>query len=98
MARFRPGDRIRVLPTVMDTHHRTPAYIKGKVGRVHALSGAYPDPEARAYGGSGIPERALYLVAFEMREVWGERYSGPASDSLLVDIFEQWLEPVDATA
>ena len=98
MARFRPGDRIRVLPTVMDTHHRTPGYIKGKVGRVHALSGAYPDPETRAYGGSGIPERDLYLVAFEMREVWGERYSGPASDSLLVDIFEQWLEPVDATA
>ena len=98
MARFRPGDRIRVLPTVMDTHHRTPSYIKGKVGRVHALSGAYPDPETRAYGGSGIPERDLYLVAFEMREVWGERYSGPTSDSLLVDIFEQWMEPVDATA
>ena len=48
--------------------------------------------------GAASRSGTLYLVAFEMREVWGERYNGPASDSLLVDIFEQWLEPVDATA
>ena len=93
MAQFRPGDSIRVLPTVVDTHHRTPGYVKGKLGRVKALSGTFPDPESRAYGGTGLPERALYLIEFDMRAIWGERYSGPTSDSLLIDIYEQWLEP-----
>ena len=94
MARFRPGDRIGVLQMAVDTHHRTPGYVKGKVGRVQALCGVFLDPESRAYGGSGLPKRALYRVEFDMRELWGERYRGPAGDTLLVDIFEQWLEPV----
>ena len=94
MARFRPGDRIGVLPMAADTHHRTPDYVKGKVGRVQALCGVFLDPESRAHGGSGLPNRALYRIEFDMRELWGERYRGPAGDSLLVDIFEQWLEPV----
>ena len=93
MARFHTGDQISVLPISVDTHHRTPDYIKGKVGRVQALCGIFPDPESRAYGGSGRPERALYRVEFDMRHLWGEQYRGLASDSLLVDIFEQWLAP-----
>ena len=93
MARFRPGDRVRVLPNVVDTHHRTPAYVKGRVGRVHALSGSFHDPEDRAYGGSGLPKRELYLVGFGMRSLWGRRYRGGQKDRLLVDIYEQWLEP-----
>ena len=93
MTRFSPGDAIRVLPTAVDTHHRTPSYVKGKLGRVKALSGTFPDPESRAYGGSGLPERELYLVEFDMRTIWGDRYSGPLNDSLFIDIFEQWLEP-----
>ena len=93
MARFHPGDRINVLPVFVDTHHRTPDYVKGKVGRVQALCGIFPDPESRAYGGSGRPERALYRLEFDMRHLWGEQYRGPAGDSLLVDIFEHWLAP-----
>ena len=94
MARFRPGDRIGVLPMAVNTHHRTPGYVKGKMGRVQALCGVFLDPESRAYGGSGLPKRALYRVEFDMWELWGERYRGPAGDTLLVDIFDQWLEPV----
>ena len=81
-------------PDLVDTHHRTPGYVKGRRGRVQALCGVFPDPESRAYGGSGLPERALYRVEFDQGELWGERYNGPEGDSLLVDIFEQWLEPV----
>lgn len=96
MARFQPGDLVRVGDAEMDTHHRTPAYIKGRVGRVHALSGLYPDPETLAYGADGLPVRDLYLVAFDMKDLWGERYSGPSGDRLLVDVYEHWLEPVEA--
>ena len=93
MARFQPGDRVRVLTTEMDTHHRTPAYVKGKVGRIHAVSGLYPNPESLAYGGDGLPERGLYLVKFEPEDLWGERFAGSSGDTLLLDIYEQWLEP-----
>ena len=93
MARFHTGDQISILPISVDTHHRTPNYIKGKVGRVQALCGIFPDPESRAYGESGRPEQALYRVKFDMSDLWGEKYRGRSGDSLLVDIFEQWLAP-----
>ena len=96
MARFQPGDLVHVLSAEVDTHHRTPAYIKGRTGRVHAVSGVYPNPETLAYGADGLPERDLYLVAFAMRDLWGERFDGPAGDVLLVDVYEHWLEPADA--
>lgn len=92
MAGYRPGDRVRVLSNVVDTHHRTPAYVKGREGRVHALSGSFYDPEDRAYGGSGFPKRELYLIEFDMKSLWGPRYRGGETDKLLIDIFEQWLE------
>ena len=94
MSKFIPGDRINVRPASIDTHHRTPNYIKGKSGRVHALCGVFPDPESRAYGSSGKPERALYRVEFEMTELWGDKYGGPAGDTLLIDVYEQWLVTV----
>ncbi|MDE0131704.1 MAG: nitrile hydratase subunit beta [bacterium] len=84
---------MRVLPDVVDTHHRTPAYVKGRTGRVHAPSGSFHDPEDRAYGGSGLPKRDLYLIEFDMQSLWGPRYGGGEEDKLLIDIYEQWLEP-----
>jgi len=89
---------VRVLPNVVDTHHRTPSYVKGRIGRVHALSGSFYDPEDRAYGGTGLPKRELYLVWFGMQSLWGRRYRGGEEDKLLVDIYEQWLEPVGEPA
>ena len=96
MEGFRPGAMVRVLATTVETHHRTPGYVKGKVGRVQALSGSFYDPESRAYGGSGLPKRALYRIEFDMRDLWGNRYGGLTGDSLLIDIYENWLEPVSA--
>ncbi len=93
MGRFLPGDRVRVRSTLLDTHHRTPGYVKGRTGRVHALSGSFYDPELRAYDGVGAPKRPLYLVEFRMEHLWGEGYRGPTADRLLVDIFEHWLKP-----
>ena len=93
MGEFNPGDRINVRPASIDTHHRTPDYIKGRAGWVQALCGNFPDPESLAYGLDGRPEVALYRVQFEMTELWGERYKGPEGDTLLIDVYEQWLMP-----
>jgi nitrile hydratase len=61
---------------------------------VEALCGIFKNPESLAHGGTGLPEQPLYRVEFAQTEVWGH-YRGPASDKILVDLYEHWLEPVD---
>jgi nitrile hydratase len=73
-------------------HHRTPGYIKGKVGTVERLHGSFTNPETRAYGNDGLPEQALYLVGFEQRDVWPHY---PGHDLIYVDVFEHWLEDAE---
>ena len=55
MARFHPGDQISILPIFVDTHHRTPDYIKGKVGRVQALCGFFLIRSRGPMAGAGAP-------------------------------------------
>jgi nitrile hydratase len=71
-------------------HIRTPAYIQGKTGRIVAVHGAFRNPESRAHGGTGLPKQLLYLVGFDLSEVW-ER-DDPPQDRLLIDLYEHWLE------
>lgn len=92
-SRFRPGERVRVSARAHAGHHRTPRYIQGKVGQVQVDNGLWINPETRAYGGSGLPEIRVYRVCFPQAELW-ESYEGPSHDSLIVDIFEHWLENV----
>jgi nitrile hydratase subunit beta len=88
---FEPGQRVRVSARPHPGHHRTPAYVKGKVGRVERRRTRYANPETRAYGSDGLPEQTLYLVGFAQSDLWPE-YDGSAGDRLLVDVFEHWLE------
>lgn len=90
--RFRAGDAVVVRTETVDHHHRTPAFIKGKRGRVRAVSGPFLDPESRAHGGTGEPRRLLYQVEFRQAEVWAERCREGRGDLLLMDLYEQWLE------
>ena len=94
--RFRAGDPVAVRTDVVDYHHRTPAFIKGKRGRVRAVSGPFLDPESRAHGGTGEPRRLLYHVEFRQAEVWAERWREGRGDLLLMDLYEQWLERAEA--
>jgi nitrile hydratase subunit beta len=89
---FRPGQRVRVSARAHNGHHRTPAYIKDKVGTVERLHGAFTNPETRAYGNDGLPEQALYLVGFDQRDVW-PHYD--ARDRIYADVFEHWLEEAE---
>ncbi len=88
---FSNGDAVRVLTGNPPTHYRTPVYVQGKTGRVVALCGVYPDPESLAHGGNGTPYKPLYRVEFPQTDLW-DNYSGPSTDRLQVDIYEQWLE------
>jgi hypothetical protein len=51
--------------------------------------GDHPNPEDLAFARPAA-KRPLYHVAFPMNEVWPE---GSPADELLVEIYEQWLEP-----
>ena len=92
--RFRPGAEVRVLDLAPAGHNRTPSYVRGRRGRIEGLQGRFPNPERRAYGADGRPAVPLYLVSFRQSELW-EGYGGPAGDSLVLDLFEHWLEPVE---
>lgn len=91
--KFKSGDRVRVLFEERPGHIRTPFYVRGKSGWIAEVYGDFPNPEELAYGKPGLPKKTLYLVGFDQREVWGERYRASERDKLFVDIYEHWLEP-----
>ena len=88
---FQAGQRVRVAARAHEGHHRTPAYVKGKSGRVERIHGAFTNPETRAYGGDGLPEQRLYLVGFDPSDLWPGS-GGQTRDRVQVDIYEHWLE------
>lgn len=92
-ARYRPGDQVRIKVGTPPTHFRTPEYVQGKLGKIDALYGAFKNPESLAYGGDGLPAQPLYRVAFAQTDLWQD-YNGPATDTLLIDIYEHWLESI----
>lgn len=85
-ARFSPGDRVRVLARPCAGHVRTPAYAQGRGGVVVAWRGAFPDPEARAYGQPGT-RRDLFTIEFPSADLWADG----SSDLVRVDIYDHWL-------
>jgi hypothetical protein len=88
------GDRVSVAARDHAGHHRTPGYLKGKVGTVERVHGAFANPETRAYGEDGLPKHPLYLIGFDQRDVW-PGYAGHAGDRIYADVYEHWLENVD---
>jgi len=90
-ARFRPGDRVRVMKAYPLGHVRTPYYIRGHTGVIERLCGSFPNPEELAQMRSGLPARPLYRVRFLQREVWPD-YHGEPHDVVEVEIFQHWLE------
>lgn len=90
-ARFRAGDRVRVLKAAPLGHVRTPWYIRGHAGVIERLCGAFANPEELAYARSGTPRQPLYRVRFAQKDVWPD-YAGPATDVIEVEIFQHWLE------
>lgn len=90
-ASFRPGDQVRVRRAHPPGHVRTPFYIRGRDGVVESVAGDFADPEELAYGRNGLPKRTLYRVRFRQAELWPD-YGGSSADSLIVDVYEHWLD------
>lgn len=91
-ARYKAGDRVRVMKAYPVGHLRTPFYIRGCAGEVERLCGAFPNPEELSQMRSGEPRQPLYRVRFRQKDVWPD-YAGPAGDVLEVEIYQHWLEP-----
>jgi hypothetical protein len=95
---FAPGDRVRVKDDWPETrgrcHIRTPHYLRGRTGRVERVLGSFANPEDLAFA-RPAPIRPLYHILFDQPPIWSE---GEAGDSLLVEIFEHWLEPAPTAA
>jgi hypothetical protein len=81
---YRVGQRVRIAARPHEGHHRTPAYCKGKTGRIERIHASFPNPETRAYGEDGLPEQRLYSVGFN-----------PDDFRVSVDIYEHWLEDAE---
>ncbi|MDB5374027.1 MAG: hypothetical protein JWP04_2669 [Belnapia sp.] len=97
MSAFQPGDRVQVKDDWPERrgrcHIRTPHYLRGRSGTVERVLGSFPNPEDLAFA-RPAPARPLYHILFDQPPIWSE---GEAGDSLLVEIFEHWLEPASPT-
>jgi nitrile hydratase len=91
-AAFAVNDRVKVRRVYPPGHVRTPYYIRGKAGVIERVLDAFPNPEEKAYGRSGLPKQPLYRVRFLQTDVW-PNYPGPSGDTVDVEIYQHWLEP-----
>lgn len=90
--KFNVGDSVRVKHQFPPGHIRTPIYLRGKTGMIDRYFGKYRNPEELAYGKDGLPLRELYWVKFPLNDLW-DHNPGKAADSVVVEIFEHWLDP-----
>ena len=89
------GAPVRLKKMAPPGHVRCPWYLRGKSGVIERDLGLTGNPEMLAYGGKSSKIR-LYRVRFQMHDIWGDS-SEPASDTLDAEIFENWLEPTNAS-
>lgn len=95
--RFQIGESVVVRAAYPPGHIRTPYYVRGKRGVIERICGEFANPEELAFGRDGLPRRPLYRVRFGQRHIWPD-YRGAGEDTVDVEIFEHWLEPVTERA
>jgi nitrile hydratase subunit beta len=88
---FNLGDRVRTRLRDTEGHTRLPAYLRGRVGRIERVVGAFPFSDERALGRADVPSQTLYTVCFAGSEVWGV---GAQAATISADLFESYLEPL----
>jgi nitrile hydratase subunit beta len=88
---FKPGDAVAARNIHPSGHTRLPRYIRGKRGVIEKVLGSFTLPDTNAHGLGKNPQ-PVYTVRFAAREVWGEQAA--ARDSICVDLWESYLEPV----
>ena len=91
-AKYKVGEKVRVMKAYPPGHIRTPFYIRGHTGTVERICGAFPNPEELAQMRDGLPAQPLYRVRFAQKDVWPD-YAGPEADVVEIEIYQHWLEP-----
>ena len=83
------GQRVRVREIHPPGHTRVPRYVRGRIGVVVHIAPPFGYPDASAHG---LPSRRepTYHVEFTATELWGKEAG--ASDSVVVDLWETYLE------
>jgi len=89
--RFAIGQKVRSRKINPVGHTRIPRYVRGRIGTVELDHKAHVFPDSNADFRGEAPQR-LYTVRFAARELWGDA-ANPA-DAVLVDLWEEYLEPV----
>ena len=95
-ARFQVGDEVQVKVRGPEGYNRTPIYLRGKKGVVHEIHGEFVNARGLGYG-NAEDHQALYAVSFNLAYVRG-RDPESSRDTLIVDVFEEWLEEPGATS
>jgi nitrile hydratase subunit beta len=90
--RFQPGDRVRGRRFPDARHVRIPGYAQGRVGTVHVVHDAFVFPDSNLRNEGENPEH-VYTVRFRASDLWPD---GDDSATVLVDLWESYLEPGDA--
>lgn len=92
LVQFNPGDQVIVREDFPIGHFRTPVYVRGNRGLVVRYLGHFENPEPLAYC---LQTRvlALFKVRFRQSDLWHD-YNGSASDTLELDLYENWLERI----
>jgi hypothetical protein len=91
-ARFKVGDRVRVVDMPYLFYSRTQMYVRGVVGTIAAYT--YKDliPEDEAFNQDGKIEQ-YYIVRFRQKDLWPEYPF--ENDTLQTESPERWLTPVN---
>ena len=92
---FAVGDAVRTLRIEHGGHTRLPGYAQGKRGSIAQIFAAYDFPDDSPTG-QEAPVQQLYSVRFEGSELWGE--SAEPGTAVYIDMWEGYLEPVDAAS
>jgi nitrile hydratase len=94
-ARFGKGDRVRARNINPSGHTRVPRYVRGKRGVIARDWGVFVFPDTNAHHAGTKPQHC-YSVEFQAGELWGK--SANRRERLLIDLWEDYLEPVDVAA
>lgn len=87
---FAIGDRVRVLNRNPETHTRMPRYVRGHVGTIADIHGAFVFPDTNAHG-EGEQPGICYGIRFEATELWGK--DTDPNHAVYLDLWETYLEP-----
>jgi hypothetical protein len=93
-ALFKEGDKVTVSVKYPVGHYRVPMYLRGKTVSIVSNLGRHINPEEEAFGRNAGNELWYYMVEIPQQELWPD-YHGQESDQLQIEVFENWLEPIN---